>query len=192
MSNVSEAQGFGLPFARHMRRQVRVSDLVIVGAGPAGLAAAVYGGSEGLDVLLLEANSPKDSLFSPDRAHLDPVELLFQLVERIVANVSLRSQLKEELASRGNRAPMNVVMVRIRSVRIASITVGPAQVSGEFMPDHPSRVRRVAVQGSERCLHDALTCSRDLSFNQVVVVDSKHSQQGPERQALDDQRAEHD
>src|SRR5207249_9181783 len=72
MSNVSEAQGFGLPFARHMRRQVRVSDLVIVGAGPAGLAAAVYGGSEGLDVLLLEANSPKDSLFSPDRAHLDP------------------------------------------------------------------------------------------------------------------------
>ena len=120
------------------------------------------------------------------------VELLFQLVERIVANVSLRSQLKEELASRGNRAPMNVVMVRIRSVRIASITVGPAQVSGEFMPDHPSRVRRVAVQGSERCLHDALTCSRDLSFNQVVVVDSKHSQQGPERQALDDQRAEHD
>ena len=38
--------------------QTRVSDLVIVGAGPAGLAAAVYGASEGLDVLVLEANSP--------------------------------------------------------------------------------------------------------------------------------------
>ena len=37
-------------------RQLR--DLVIVGAGPAGLAAAVYGASEGLDVLVLEANSP--------------------------------------------------------------------------------------------------------------------------------------
>src|SRR5579864_5996712 len=36
----------------------RVRDLVIIGAGPAGLAAAVYGASEGLDVLLLETFSP--------------------------------------------------------------------------------------------------------------------------------------
>ncbi len=36
----------------------KVRDLVIVGAGPAGLAAAVYGASEGLDVLVLESNSP--------------------------------------------------------------------------------------------------------------------------------------
>lgn len=33
-------------------------DLVIVGAGPAGLAAAVYGASEGLTTLLLEAEGP--------------------------------------------------------------------------------------------------------------------------------------
>jgi thioredoxin reductase (NADPH) len=38
--------------------RTRVCDLVIVGAGPAGLAAAVYGASEGLDVLVLEANAP--------------------------------------------------------------------------------------------------------------------------------------
>jgi thioredoxin reductase (NADPH) len=36
----------------------KVRDLVIVGAGPAGLAAAVYGASEGLDVLVVESNSP--------------------------------------------------------------------------------------------------------------------------------------
>src|SRR5258708_23412948 len=36
----------------------KVRDLVIVGAGPAGLAAAVSGASEGLDVLVLESNSP--------------------------------------------------------------------------------------------------------------------------------------
>jgi thioredoxin reductase (NADPH) len=36
----------------------RVADLAIIGAGPAGLAAAVYGASEGLDVLVLEAASP--------------------------------------------------------------------------------------------------------------------------------------
>jgi thioredoxin reductase (NADPH) len=38
--------------------ETQVRDLVIVGAGPAGLAAAVYGASEGLDVLVLESNSP--------------------------------------------------------------------------------------------------------------------------------------
>jgi len=35
-----------------------VHDVVVVGAGPAGLAAAVYGASEGLDVVLIEAESP--------------------------------------------------------------------------------------------------------------------------------------
>jgi thioredoxin reductase (NADPH) len=35
-----------------------VRDLVIVGAGPAGLAAAVYAASEGLDALVLESTAP--------------------------------------------------------------------------------------------------------------------------------------
>ena len=34
--------------------QTQIRDVVIVGAGPAGLAAAVYAASEGLDVLVLE------------------------------------------------------------------------------------------------------------------------------------------
>src|SRR5882724_4977323 len=38
--------------------RAHVRDMVVVGAGPAGLAAAVYGASEGLDVLVLEADSP--------------------------------------------------------------------------------------------------------------------------------------
>ena len=37
-------------------REVR--EVVIVGGGPAGLAAAVYGASEGLDVLVLESTAP--------------------------------------------------------------------------------------------------------------------------------------
>jgi thioredoxin reductase (NADPH) len=36
----------------------QVRDVVVVGAGPAGLAAAVYAASEGLDVLMLEASAP--------------------------------------------------------------------------------------------------------------------------------------
>ncbi len=35
-----------------------VRDLVVIGAGPAGLAAAVYGASEGLDVLVIESDAP--------------------------------------------------------------------------------------------------------------------------------------
>ncbi|MGB7931091.1 MAG: FAD-dependent oxidoreductase [Gammaproteobacteria bacterium] len=36
----------------------QLRDLVIVGAGPAGLAAAVYAASEGLDVLMIETSAP--------------------------------------------------------------------------------------------------------------------------------------
>ena len=36
----------------------QLRDLVIVGAGPAGLAAAVYAASEGLDVLVIETSAP--------------------------------------------------------------------------------------------------------------------------------------
>ena len=36
---------------------LRIHDVVVVGAGPAGLAAAVYGASEGLDTLVLDSRS---------------------------------------------------------------------------------------------------------------------------------------
>jgi thioredoxin reductase (NADPH) len=45
----------------------KVRDLVIIGAGPAGLAAAVYAASEGLDVLILEANAPGGQAGSSSR-----------------------------------------------------------------------------------------------------------------------------
>lgn len=47
--------------------ETHVSDLVIVGAGPAGLAAAVSGASEGLDVLVLELNVPGGQAGSSSR-----------------------------------------------------------------------------------------------------------------------------
>lgn len=38
--------------------ETQVRDLIIVGAGPSGLAAAVYAASEGLDALVIETESP--------------------------------------------------------------------------------------------------------------------------------------
>ena len=47
--------------------EAHVRDLVIIGAGPSGLAAAVYGASEGLDVLMLETSSPGGQAGSSSR-----------------------------------------------------------------------------------------------------------------------------
>ncbi len=44
-----------------------VHDLVVIGAGPAGLAAAVYAASEGLNVLVLETNAPGGQAGSSSR-----------------------------------------------------------------------------------------------------------------------------
>ena len=46
---------------------VRVRDVVVIGAGPAGLAAAVYGASEGLDVLMIESEAPGGQAGSSSR-----------------------------------------------------------------------------------------------------------------------------
>ncbi len=37
---------------------LQVRDVIVVGAGPSGLAAAVYAASEGLDVMVIESNAP--------------------------------------------------------------------------------------------------------------------------------------
>src|SRR5262249_29876817 len=44
-----------------------VYDLIVVGAGPSGLAAAVYGASEGLNVLVVETNAPGGQAGSSSR-----------------------------------------------------------------------------------------------------------------------------
>jgi len=52
-AEVAECLGFNQAIEEETQK-----DLVIVGAGPAGLAAAVYAASEGLDVLVLEMTAP--------------------------------------------------------------------------------------------------------------------------------------
>lgn len=53
IQQIADCLGFNKPID-----QTQIHDVVIVGAGPAGLAAAVYAASEGLDVLVLETNAP--------------------------------------------------------------------------------------------------------------------------------------
>jgi thioredoxin reductase (NADPH) len=63
-TNAETAACFGLNVGIE---EVGVFDLVVVGAGPAGLAAAVYGASEGLSVLVLESNAPGGQAGSSSR-----------------------------------------------------------------------------------------------------------------------------
>lgn len=59
---VAECLGFNESIdERHVR------DLVVIGAGPSGLASAVYGASEGLDVLVIETNAPGGQAGSSSR-----------------------------------------------------------------------------------------------------------------------------
>ena len=54
-SNAEAAECFGLNAGID---EGGVYDLIVVGAGPSGLAAAVYGASEGLNVLVIESTAP--------------------------------------------------------------------------------------------------------------------------------------
>ena len=63
-SNAEVAAALGLDRAPE---DGHVHDLVVVGAGPSGLAAAVYAASEGLDVLVLETSAPGGQAGSSSR-----------------------------------------------------------------------------------------------------------------------------
>ena len=73
--------------------QTKVRDLVIIEAGPLGLAAAVYGASEGLDVLVLEIGSPGGQAGSSSRIENYLMSNLYQdkssQVEHIFRHKSL-------------------------------------------------------------------------------------------------------
>jgi len=51
-------QEVGIKLGKEVRASQTMYDVAIVGAGPAGLAASVYGGSEGLNTVLIEKRAP--------------------------------------------------------------------------------------------------------------------------------------
>jgi thioredoxin reductase (NADPH) len=57
LREVAQVAGLLRPLARENQTEI-LSDLTIVGAGPAGLAAAVYATSEGLNTVILESYAP--------------------------------------------------------------------------------------------------------------------------------------
>ena len=62
VQTIAECLGFNEAIDR-----THVRDVIVVGAGPSGLAAAVYAASEGLDVLVIECNAPGGQAGSSSR-----------------------------------------------------------------------------------------------------------------------------
>jgi thioredoxin reductase (NADPH) len=56
-ADVAEAAGAQMAAGAQVRPRLDAYDLVVAGAGPAGLSAAVYGASEGLSTLVLESTA---------------------------------------------------------------------------------------------------------------------------------------
>src|SRR5262249_40102037 len=102
-----------------------VKDMVVVGAGPAGLAAAVYGASEGLDVLVLEMSAPGGQAGSSSRIenYLGfPTGISGQALagralvqsQKFGANVSIAS---EAVRLRCDRRPYEIELAEGRTIR---------------------------------------------------------------------------
>jgi thioredoxin reductase (NADPH) len=89
--------------------QVDAFDLVIVGAGPGGLASAVYGASEGLSVLVVEGNAPGGQAGSSSRIEnylgfplgisgQELADRAFIQAEKFGAHISIARQAKSLMA----------------------------------------------------------------------------------------------
>ena len=124
-----------------------VRDVVVVGAGPAGLSAAVYAASEGLNVLVLEANAPGGQAGSSSKIEnylgfptgISGQALAgraFSQAEKFGADVAI-ARAAEQLDCSGN--PFVIRMSNGESVRTRTVVIA----SG-------AQYRRVAVPDLEK------------------------------------------
>ena len=99
----------------------RLRDVVVVGAGPGGLAAAVYGSSEGLDVLVLESSAPGGQAGSSSKIENYPA---FRPASRATRSQRARSRRPKSSAptsrSREPRSSSSAIASRIGSSSTAA------------------------------------------------------------------------
>jgi thioredoxin reductase (NADPH) len=122
-------------------------DLVIIGAGPAGLAGAVYGASEGLRVLVLERHAPGGQAGTSSRIEnylgfpngITGADLARRAVSQAV-------RLGSELLS-----PVEVRSVRTEGpARIVTLSDGREVSSHAVLVASGMKVRRLDVPGMDR------------------------------------------
>lgn len=174
-SNVELAQVIGLRTGTTART---VCDLMVVGAGPGGLAAAVYGASEGLSTVVLEAvatggqagTSPRIENYLGFPAGISGMELAERAVvqaDRFGARITVPA----EAAGLEQRDGTNVV-------RLAD---GGTVAAGTVVVATGARYRRLTAPGVERFeglgVHYAATLweARTCRLDPVAVVGGGNS-----------------
>ena len=85
---IAETLGFNQSIDHH-----DIRDVAIVGAGPAGLSAAVYAASEGLSTLLVESRAPEGQAGSSSRTWASQTELLDWSLQ-VEHSIKLRSSVQ--------------------------------------------------------------------------------------------------
>ncbi len=132
-----------------IRPEVAFYDLVIVGGGPAGLAAAVYGASEGLSTVLIEMEAPGGQA---------------GMSSRIENYLGFPSGL-----SGGDLARRGVAQARRFGVEILS----PQQVTG-LSVEGPSRVVKLAAGSDIGC--KALLIATGVAYRKLDVPGAQRLQ----------------
>ena len=127
--------------------ETHLRDVVIVGAGPSGLAAAVYGASEGLDVLVVESHAPGGQAGSSSRIEnylgfptgISGEELAaraFTQAEKFGAHIVI-AQVATRLSCGGRRYSVRIDNVRDVPARTIVIATG-------------AEYRKLSVDGASR------------------------------------------
>ena len=127
--------------------ETHLRDVVIVGAGPSGLAAAVYGASEGLDVLVVESHAPGGQAGSSSRIEnylgfptgISGEELAaraFTQAEKFGAHIVI-AQVATRLSCEGRRYSVRIDNVRDVPARTIVIATG-------------AEYRKLSVDGASR------------------------------------------
>jgi thioredoxin reductase (NADPH) len=133
--------------------ETHLRDVVIVGAGPSGLAAAVYGASEGLDVLVLESHAPGGQAGSSSRIEnylgfptgISGQELAaraFTQAEKFGAHIVI-AQVATRLSC--ERRPYSVRIDNVRDVPARTIVIATGAEYRKLSVDDASRFEGAGV-----------------------------------------------
>jgi len=169
------AAAFGL---REIGDKQEICDLVIVGAGPAGLAAAVYGASEGLDTAVLDAVAA-----GGQAARTSRIENYLGFPAGISGgDLAERAVLQAERFGARRTVPAEVVGLDHRDgVYVLLLADGSDMATRCVIVASGVRVRRLEVPGLEQfedtCVYYAATPveARQCVGDPVVVVGGGNS-----------------
>ncbi len=113
-------------------------------------------------------------------------------MKRIVADLVAGTHGENSLARRLKGSAVNVAVGESSGFPVFRIGVRRSQMRDEFLPDRLCDRRSVVLEPREPGTQGAFTRRADFVSDRVIVPQVERAQQGPERQSLEHERAEHD